>query len=73
MKFFLVPKYKIAALGFLVQLILGANQLCAQELSILVPYASQGPTDVAVRALARNMAIKYSNGVKVHNKLGESG
>lgn len=73
MRFFIITKYKIAALSFLVQLILGASQLSAQELSILVPYASQGPTDIAVRALARNMAIKYLKGVKVDNKLGESG
>ncbi len=45
----------------------------AQELTIVVPYAQLGPSDAAMRAVAKNMAINYPNGVKVENKLGDSG
>lgn len=73
MKMLIFPKYKNLIKIFFVFTVFNQSHLSAQELTILVPYAAQGPSDVATRALANNMSVKYPNGVKVENKLGESG
>jgi len=70
---FLCPKLNMVLKNFALLMALIPIHLGAQELTILVPYAAQGPSDIATRALASNMAIKYPSGVKVENKLGESG
>ena len=73
MNAFLPPKLNLVLKNFALLIALIPIHLSAQELTILVPYAARSAVDVATRALASNMAIKFPSGVRVENKLGESG
>lgn len=52
---------------------LPGSHVMAQALSVLVPYAAGGPSDVAIRELARGMSESYPAGVNVENRLGQQG